>query len=71
MKHLLTFCLCAGVFNIFARGGDNEQRIKNPVESVVIYLDGAEITQSKSSTPKEQRNTIIITGISKRLAPSF
>jgi len=67
MKNFFTLCLSVGFLNIFATGGDNEQRIKVPVESVVVYLDGAEITQSKSITLEEGRNTLIFTGISARL----
>ncbi len=67
MKHFFTLCLSLGITSVFAHGGDNEQRVKTPVESVVVYLDGAEITQSKTLTLEEGRNTIIFTGISSRL----
>jgi len=67
MKKFFTLCLTIGILPTFATGGDNEQRIKVPVESVVVYLDGAEITQSKSITLEEGRNTLIFTGISARL----
>lgn len=46
---------------------DNEQKLKIPVESVVVYLDGAEITQSKSITLEAGRNTLVFTGISSYL----
>lgn len=67
MKRLFTLCLSLGLLPTLAGNGDNEQKIKTPVESVVVYLDGAEITQSKSITLEAGRNTIIFTGISARL----
>lgn len=67
MKHIFTSCLLLGLLKLSAGNGDNEQRIKTPVESVVVYLDGAEITQSKTISLEEGRNTIVFTGISSRL----
>lgn len=67
MKRFFLFCLGIAPVYSFGANGDNEQRIKTAVESVVVYLDGAEITQSKSITLEAGRNTIIFTGISARL----
>ena len=44
--------------NLFAGIGDNEQRIKVPVESVVVYLDGAEITHNKTVTLESWRYSL-------------
>lgn len=64
-----TFLLAVGIASLSAFGanGDNEQKIKIPVQSVVVYLDGAEITQGKTISLEQGRNTIIFTGISARL----
>jgi uncharacterized protein (TIGR02231 family) len=67
MKHIFTSCLLLGLLTLSAGNGDNEQRIKTPVESVVVYLDGAEVTQSKTISLEEGRNTLIFTGISSHL----
>src|SRR5437016_948825 len=67
MKHIFTFVFALCILNLAAKTGDNEQRVKAPVESVVVYLDGAEITQNKTITLEAGRNTIIFTGISSRL----
>jgi uncharacterized protein (TIGR02231 family) len=67
MKHILTIAFALCILNLAAKTGDNEQRVKAPVESVVVYLDGAEITQNKTITLEAGRNTIIFTGISSRL----
>jgi uncharacterized protein (TIGR02231 family) len=67
MKALPVLMLGMLSLAVHATNGDNEQKFKSSVESVVVYLDGAEITQSKTITLEEGRNTIIFTGISSRL----
>lgn len=67
MKFILSTAFTLCLVNLFATGGDNEQRIKVPVEAVVVYLDGAEITHNKTLTLEAGRNTIVFTGISSRL----
>lgn len=67
MKTFLASCLTLSLSALFAGNGDNEQKVKTPVESVVVYLDGAEVTQSKTLTLEAGRNSIIFTGISSRL----
>lgn len=59
------FALC--LLNTQAQSNDNEQKVKASVESVVVYLNGAEITQNKNLALEAGRNTIIFTGISSRL----
>jgi uncharacterized protein (TIGR02231 family) len=67
MKKILTAAFALCILNLAAKTGNNEQRVKAPVESVVVYLDGAEITQNKTIILEAGRNTIIFTGISSRL----
>src|ERR1700739_472792 len=67
MKYILTFLFTFILTNFYGINGDNEQRVKAPVESVVVYLDGAEINQSKIVALEAGRNTIIFTGISSHL----
>ena len=68
MKQALTsLVLSISFFTISASNIDNEQRFKAPVESVVVYLDGAEVTHNKTVTLEAGRNSIVFTGISTRL----
>jgi uncharacterized protein (TIGR02231 family) len=68
MKQALTsLVLSISFFTISAGNIDNEQRFKAPVESVVVYLDGAEVTHNKTVTLEAGRNSIVFTGISIRL----
>lgn len=46
--------------NLLAQNTDNEQRIKAPVESAVVYLDGAEVTHNKNITLEAGRNAIVL-----------
>lgn len=59
----MTVCL----LSLSAQGADNEQRLKVPVESTVVYLDGAEITHNKTVTLEAGRNSVVFTGISSHL----
>ncbi len=67
MKSILTSLLSISLISLWAANGDNEQRIKAPVESAVVYLDGAEVTHNKTITLEAGRNSIIFTGISSHL----
>jgi uncharacterized protein (TIGR02231 family) len=44
-----------------------EQSFKVPVQSVIVYLEGAQITQNKQVSLKPGRNLITFTGISSKL----
>jgi uncharacterized protein (TIGR02231 family) len=63
MKNLFTLLFSVSISTLFA-GNDNEQRIKAPVESVVVYLDGAEVTHTKTITLEAGRNAVVFRGIS-------
>ena len=67
MKHILTSLLSISIISLSAQNNDNEQRIKAPVESAVVYLDGAEVTHNKTITLEAGRNAIVFTGITTRL----
>lgn len=47
-----------------------EQRLSAPVEAVIVYLDGAEITTTKNIALAAGRNEIVFEGISAMLNPS-
>ncbi len=69
MKTLLFSCL---IFSfapsfLFAGGDQQEQSVKVPVQSVIVYLEGAQITQNKQVVLKPGRNLITFTGISSKL----
>jgi uncharacterized protein (TIGR02231 family) len=66
-KTLFVFlCLFSTLF-MYAASDQPEQFVKVPVQSVVVYLQGAQITQSKQVNLKPGRNLITFTGISARL----
>ncbi|MBI2269485.1 MAG: DUF4139 domain-containing protein [Bacteroidetes bacterium] len=44
-----------------------QQEISSPVQSVIVYLDGAEVTQSKQVSLAAGRNKIVFTGLSQKL----
>lgn len=44
-----------------------QQEINSPVQSVIVYLDGAEVTQSKQVSLAAGRNKIVFTGLSQKL----
>ncbi len=67
MKYILTSLLSICLLNLLAQNTDNEQRLKVPVESTVVYLDGAEVTHNKTVTLEAGRNSIVFTGISSHL----
>ncbi len=46
---------------------DNQQEIKTPVQSVIVYLNWAEVTQSKQVTLEAGRNKIVFVGLSQKL----
>lgn len=46
---------------------DNVVQITSPVQSVIVYLDGAQISQTKQVAVVEGRNKIIFTGLSQKL----
>jgi uncharacterized protein (TIGR02231 family) len=69
MKNKILFvflCLFSTLF-MYAASDQPEQFVKVPVQSVVVYLQGAQITQSKQVNLKPGRNLITFTGISARL----
>ena len=67
MKYIITSLTTISVLILSAQNNDNEQRIKAPVESAVVYLDGAEVTHNKTITLEAGRNSIIFVGISSHL----
>lgn len=67
MRYIFTSLFAISIISLSAQNTDNEQRIKAPVESAVVYLDGAEVTHNKTITLEAGRNAIVFTGISTRL----
>jgi uncharacterized protein (TIGR02231 family) len=67
MKYIFTSLLSISLISLSAQNNANEQRVKVPVESAVVYLDGAEITHNKTITLEAGRNSIVFTGISSHL----
>ena len=67
-KILFSFCLIFASCS-FASAQTNEftQEINTPVESAIIYLYGAEVTQTKQVTLNPGRNKIVFTGLSPKL----
>jgi uncharacterized protein (TIGR02231 family) len=67
MKYIFTLLFSISLISLSAQNNDKEQRIKVPVESAVVYLDGAEVTHNKTITLEVGRNSIVFTGISSHL----
>ena len=69
MKPFLFSCLfiCLKASFLFAGGDQQEQSLKVPVQSVIVYLEGAQVTQNKQIVLKPGRNLITFTGISSKL----
>jgi uncharacterized protein (TIGR02231 family) len=67
-NRILLLCLIS-LSCLSARAGSDqpEQSFKVPVQSVIVYLEGAQITQNKQITLKPGRNLITFTGISSKL----
>ncbi|MFI5149680.1 MAG: mucoidy inhibitor MuiA family protein [Bacteroidia bacterium] len=69
MKHFYSLILCLGMTIPALTAGNEqpEQIVKAPVQSVIVYLEGAQLTQSKQVSLKPGRNLITFTGISSKL----
>src|SRR5574337_1616922 len=62
--------LAAGFFSATAvHAEDNEVKIEAPISSVIVYLSGAEVTQSKHVTLAPGRNELKFVGLSSKLIP--
>ncbi len=59
------FIFCYAVS--FAQTTETSQEVNTPVQSVIIYLYGAEVSQTKSVTLSPGRNKITFTGLSPKL----
>ncbi len=59
----LTFCIA----NFASAQNAKEQLVNSEVESVIIYLDGVEVSRSKSVSITPGKTKIIFTGLSHRL----
>lgn len=70
MKKLNTFLSVILVFcfaEISAQTTEISQEVNTPVQSVIIYLYGAEVSQTKTVTLSPGRNKITFTGLSPKL----
>ncbi|MCE3260665.1 MAG: mucoidy inhibitor MuiA family protein, partial [Bacteroidetes bacterium] len=65
MKKILIIAgICSGI--AFAQNTENLQ-VKAPVKSVILYLDGAEVAQSKQVNLNAGRTLVTFTGLSPKL----
>ncbi len=69
MKNMLRSILLLPFLSLQLIAGNEqpEQSFKVPVQSVIVYLEGAQITQNKQISLKPGRNLITFTGISAKL----
>lgn len=67
MNSKIFFSFVAMCLSTFAFAQEASQKIDAPVQSVIIYLDGAEIYQSKNVSLNPGRTKLIFTGISSKL----
>jgi uncharacterized protein (TIGR02231 family) len=63
---LIITILLTNVCSTFAQG-EIPQEINTPIQSAIIYLYGAEVTQSKQVTLNAGRNKIVFIGLSPKL----
>jgi uncharacterized protein (TIGR02231 family) len=63
------FLLLSSALKLIAGNDQPEQSFKVPVQSVIVYLEGAQVTQNKQVMLKAGRNLITFTGISSKLIP--
>lgn len=66
MKTLNLFIVICLALNVAAQKNDDVQ-INVPVKSVILYLDGAEVTQSKAVNLNTGRTLVTFTGLSSKL----
>jgi uncharacterized protein (TIGR02231 family) len=66
-KTTLTLLLAIPVTFSFAQSAVPSQTVQSKVESAILYLDGAELTQRKAVTLNPGRNLIVFTGITPKL----
>ncbi|GAB4133425.1 MAG: hypothetical protein Fur0041_05650 [Bacteroidia bacterium] len=66
MKKLLALFLS---IPFLAAAGENEVKVEAPIQSVIVYLTGAEITHKKQIMLSPGRNELVFTGLSSRLIP--
>ena len=70
MKKLLTILFVALIcFNAFPQK-EKEVKVKTDVESIIVYLDGAEIHRSKSVNLSPGKTKVIFEGLSPKLNSS-
>ncbi len=65
-KLIITLSLVTLVLNTKAQSAD-DIRVNVPVKSVILYLDGAEVGQTKNMTVNAGRTMVIFTGLSPKL----
>jgi len=63
---LTTLTVCTIFFNSRAQS-TKDIRVNVPVKSVILYLDGAEVSQTKNVTVNAGRTMVIFTGLSPKL----
>lgn len=64
LSGIFVFCFAA---SLFAQTTETSQDVNTPVQSVIIYLYGAEVSQTKTVTLSPGRNKITFTGLSPKL----
>lgn len=64
---MFTILLILGKSFVFGQNNESLQELNTPVQSAIIYLYGAEVTQSKQVTLAPGRNKIVFIGLSAKL----
>lgn len=63
-----SFFICLTLFPFITSAQQNDEiKVKTPVSSVILYLDGAEVSQSKQVALNPGRTTVTFTGLSPKL----
>jgi len=66
-KIFLLIPFTASYFTSYSSTTETKQEISSPIQSAIVYLDGAEITHTATVNLSAGRNKIIFTGLSSKL----
>jgi uncharacterized protein (TIGR02231 family) len=69
IKHSIFTALLLAAFTTLFAQNETTHNVTTPIRSVIIYLDGAEIAQSKQVNLEDGRNKVVFTGLSASLIP--
>ncbi len=70
-KTILTSLLLFPTLFVWAQTSVPSQTVQSKVESAILYLDGAELTQKKTVSLNPGRNIVVFSAITPKLVSHF